>query len=168
LANVSIIELALRVIVAVVGFWLIGEFMTRVITHAARRAGISKAEIRFFREGISAVFILLTIVAVIHVSGLTSEFTALTLSGIVAIALTLALQTTLSNVISGILVLLDNTIRISDLIEYSGIKGEVVKIGLRNSWIKTGEGNLVIISNSQIASGPLINYTASGRLLKKL
>jgi len=168
LADASIMGLAVRVIVAVAGVWIIGEFLTRVITHAARRAGISKAEIRFFREGISAVFVLLAVVAVIHLSGLTSEFTALTLSGIVAVALSLALQTTLSNVISGILVLLDNTIRISDLIEYSGIKGQVVKIGLRNSWVKTGEGSLVIISNSQIANGPLINYTASERLLKKL
>jgi small-conductance mechanosensitive channel len=104
----------------------------------------------------------------IHLSGLTSEFTALTVSGIVAIALSLALQTTLTNVMSGILLLLDGSIRVSDSVEYSGVKGEVVKIGLRNAWIKTNEGNLVIIGNSQLASGPLTNYTASQQLLEKL
>jgi small-conductance mechanosensitive channel len=54
------------------------------------------------------------------------------------------------------------------LIEFNGTKGKVVKIGLRNIWVKTVEGNLVIISNSQIANGPLINYTVGERLLKKL
>jgi small conductance mechanosensitive channel len=168
LTNVSGIELIVRIIVAVAAFWLTCEFLTRVITSAARRAGVSHAELRFFKEGIRVIFMLLAIVAVIHLSGLTSEFTALTFSGIVAIALSLALQTTLSNTISGILLLLDNTLRINDSIEYGGIKGEVVKLGLRNSWIKTGDGKLVIIANSQIANGPLINYTAGERLVKKL
>jgi hypothetical protein len=49
-----------------------------------------------------------------------------------------------------------------------GIKGEVVKIGLRNSWLKTSAGSVVIISNSQIANGPLTNYSASERLLRGL
>jgi len=168
LAFVSVIELITRVIVAVAAFALISEFLIRAITSAARRAGVSPAELHFFREGIRATFIILAIVAVIHLSGLTSEFTALTLSGIVAVTLSLALQTTLSNMISGILLLLDNAIRINDSIEYGGIKGVLVKIGLRNSWVKTAEGNLIIISNSQIANGPLINHTASERLLKRL
>ena len=168
MAGPAVIELIIRIIVAVVAFYFTGEFFVRVITSAARRAGVSQAEVRFFKEGISVVFILLAAVAVIHLSGLTSEFTALTLSGIVAVVLSLALQTTLSNTISGILLLLDNTLRVNDSIEYSGIKGVVVKLGLRNSWVRTGEGNLVIISNSQIANGPLINHTAGERLAKKL
>jgi small-conductance mechanosensitive channel len=143
-------------------------FLTRAITSAAKRAGVPQAQLRFFRDVMRALFILLAVIAIIHLSGLTSEFTALTVSGIVAIALSLALQTTLTNVISGVLLLLDGSIHVSDSVEYSGVKGEVVKIGLRNTWIKTKKGNLVIISNSLLASGPLTNYTASQRLLKKL
>ena len=135
---------------------------------AAKRAGVSQAQVRIVTESLTFVVIVLAIIAVVHVSGLTSEFTTLTISGMIAIALSLAVQTTLSNVISGILLMLDNTLRINDLIEYGGIKGEVVKIGLRNSWLKTAAGSLVIISNSQIANGPLTNYSASERLLRKL
>lgn len=138
--NISLIELALRVMVTVVAFWLIGILLTRAITSAAKRAGVSQTDVRFFREGVRALFILLVILVTIQLTGLTSEFTTLTLSGIVAIALSLALQTTLTNVISGILLLLDGTIHVSDSIQYYGIKGEVVKIGLRNTWIKTVEG----------------------------
>ena len=115
-----------------------------------------------------AVFIVLAVIAIVNVSGLTSEFTVLTVSGIIAIALSLSLQTTLSNVISGILVIMEGSVRTNDLIEFSGVKGKVIKLGLRNVWVETSEGNLVIISNSQVATGPLINYTAKERLHAKL
>ena len=153
---------------AIAGFWLASQLLVGTVTAAARRAGVPQGQVRLIKEGIRSIFIVLAIIAVVHISGLTSEFTTLTISGIVAIALSLALQATLSNMIAGVLVLFDNTLRVNDLIGYSGIKGEVVKIGLRNTWVKTEEGNVAIISNSQIANGPLINYTAAERLLKKL
>ena len=164
-----LLELVVRAIGVVAVLWAIGEFLIRgIINPAARRAGVGHGEIRIFKDGIRFLVIVLSILAVIRVAGLTSDFTTLTASGIAAVALTLALQTTLTNVISGFLLLLDNTLRINDLVEINGTKGEVVKIGLRTSWVKTSEGNLVIISNSQIANGPITNYTAAERLLKKL
>lgn len=153
---------------AFAGFWVTSQLLIRVFTAAARRAGVTPGQVRLIKEGIASVFVVLAVIALVHISGLTSEFTTLTISGIAAIVLSLALQTTLSNMICGILLLLDNTLRVYDLIEYSGAKGEVVKIGLRNTWVKTAEGNVAIISNSQIANGPLINYTAAERLLKNL
>ena len=157
-----------QIVVAATAILLTGMFLTKAITSAAKRAGVPQSQVRFFRDVMRTIFVLLAAITVIHLSGLTSEFTTLTVSGIVAVALSLALQTTLTNVISGILLWVDGSVHVSDLVEYSGVKGEVVRIGLRNTWIKTKEGNLVIISNSQLASGPLTNYTASQRLLNKL
>jgi len=162
------IDLLVRDVLTIAIFWAVGQLVVHAVRAAAKRAGVSPAQIRIVTEALTFVVAVLAIVAVVHVSGVTSESTTLTISGIIAIALSLAVQTTLSNVISGILLLLDNTLRINDLIEYGGIKGEVVKIGLRNSWVKTASGSLVIISNSQIANGPLTNYTAAERLLRKL
>jgi small-conductance mechanosensitive channel len=168
LAEASLVGLLIRVAVTLAVFWLTSQLLIRVVAAAARRAGVTPGQVRLIEEGIASVFVVLAIIALVHLSGLTSEFTALTISGIAAIVLSLALQATLSNMISGILLLLDNTLRVNDLIEYSGAKGEVVKIGLRNTWVKTAEGNVVVISNSQLANGPLINYTAGERLLRKL
>ena len=168
MAEASLVGLLIRVAVTLAVFWLTSQLLIRVVAAAARRAGVTPGQVRLIEEGIASVFVVLAIIALVHLSGLTSEFTALTISGIAAIVLSLALQATLSNMISGILLLLDNTLRVNDLIEYSGAKGEVVKIGLRNTWVKTAEGNVVVISNSQLANGPLTNYTAGERLLKKL
>ena len=164
----AIVDLIIRVVVTVVAFWVTGQLVIHAVRVAAKRAGVSQAQVRIVTEALTLAVIVLAVVAIVHLTGLTSEFTTLTISGIIAIALSLAVQTTLSNVISGILLLLDNTLRMNDLIEYGGIKGEVVKIGLRNSWVKTENGSLVIISNSQIANGPLTNHSAAERLLRSL
>jgi small-conductance mechanosensitive channel len=168
LTSASLLDLAVQLVITAGAILLTGLLLSRVIITAAKKAGVPHTQLHFFRDAMRALFILLAIVAVIHVSGLTSQFTALTLSGIVAIALSLALQTTLTNVISGILLLLDGSIRVGDSVEFSAIKGVVVRIGLRNTWIKNNDGTVVIVSNSQLAGGPLKNYTGSQRLLEKL
>lgn len=90
------------------------------------------------------------------------------LSGIVGLAISLALQNTLTNIISGILILSDGVLRLHDSVEYSGVRGRVVKIGLRATWVKTDSGDIAIISNNYLANGPLVNFTARERLERKL
>ena len=82
--------------------------------------------------------------------------------------MSLALQTTLSNIISGILLFDDGALRLSDQVAYGGIDGKEVRIGLRNTWVKTDDGSIAVISNNNPAGGPLINQTAAEHLLKRL
>ncbi len=142
--------------------------MIRVITRAAKRAHASPTLIRTIREGLSILWIVAAATGVLSVTGIASQFSALTFSGLVGLAISLALQTTLSNMISGILLFNDGALRLNDAIEYSGIKGKVVKLALRNTWVRMDDGNLAIISNSSLSNGPLVNLTAGKRLEKKL
>jgi small-conductance mechanosensitive channel len=144
------------------------EALFRVISKLAKIAGLTDLQIRTFREGYTLVLIGVLAAAVISITGLSSEITTLTVSGIVGLAVSLALQTTLQNIIAGILMFNDKTLRIQDSIEFSGIKGTVARIGLRNAWIKRDhDGALVVVSNSNLAGGPLVNHSAEVRILKK-
>jgi len=164
----ALVWLIVRLSIGLFLLWVVNRLVVGIIAGAAKRAGLPQGELRLLKEVIWAIFIVLAVITVVNVSGLASAFTILTVSGIVAIVFSLALQTTLTNVISGFLVMLENTVRTNDLIEFGGIKGEVIKLGLRSTWVKTGDGDLAIISNSQIANGPFINYTARQRLQSKL
>ena len=62
----------------------------------------------------------------------------------------------------------DGVLRLNDSVEYSGVKGVVVKIGLRATWVKTDHGDIAIISNNYLVNGPLVNRTATQRLERKL
>ena len=110
----------------------------------------------------------LVAVWLVSVTGIGSMFSFLTLSGIAGLAVSLTLQNTLTNIISGILILSDGVLRLHDSVEYSGVKGRVVKIGLRATWVKTDSGDIAIISNNYLANGPLVNFTARERLERKL
>jgi len=152
----------------IAGSWLVAELLIRLITRGAKRAGASADLIRSVREALSILWIIFVAVGLVSVTGIGSIFSFLTLSGIAGLAISLALQNTLSNIISGILILSDGVLRLHDSVEYSGVKGRVVKIGLRATWVKTDSGDIAIISNNYLANGPLVNFTASERLERKL
>jgi len=81
--------------------------------------------------------------------------------GVGGLALSLAAQDTLSNVISGIMIMLDQPFRVGDRIEIQGLGtwGDVVDIGLRSTRIRTRDNRLVIIPNNSISTDQIVNYT---------
>ena len=163
----SIFALAIEAIVIATGAILIEETLSFVIRRAVKLAGASSTVIRDIRVSLRIIAIVVIISGILSITGLASEFSVLTVSGIGAIVVSLALQTTLTNVISGILLFTDGIIRLNDEIEYSGIRGKVVRVALRNTWIKKEDGTIAVVSNASLSSGPLINHTAVARLTKK-
>ena len=164
---VSILGLIIVAAVTIAVPILIEEFISSIIKRAAKGAGTSRTLVRDVVSVMRIIAILIAIAGILSLTGLASEFTALTISGIGALAVSLALQNALSNVISGILLLYDGVIHIDDTVEYGNVKGKVVRLALRNTWIKTDTGKIAVISNSLLSGGPLINHSATTRLSKK-
>ena len=123
----SLIQTIVISVVVILGFWFAAELVTRVVTRVTTRAGFSKSQVRSIRDGFRIIWVILAVAGIIRVTGLTSEFTTLTISGITGLAITLALQTTLQNMISGVLLFYYFNLRLHDIVEFSGIKGEVVR-----------------------------------------
>jgi len=164
----DIVYLIVEIAAIVVGSALFTEALIRGLSRLVRRAGAHAGLARSIREGFTLVWITLAGVGILSVIGIASQFSFLTISGIVGLAVSLALQNTLSNIISGVLLLSDGVLRLDDSIEYSGVGGVVVKIGLRATWLKTDRGDIAVISNNYLVNGPLINHTATQRLERKL
>jgi MscS family membrane protein len=81
--------------------------------------------------------------------------------GISSLAISLAAQDAISDIISGFLILADRPFRIGDGIEIQEINtwGDVVEIGLRTTRIRTRDNRMVIIPNSIIGTNQVINYS---------
>ncbi len=168
MADNSILIIVVQVALIAAASILIGQVLVRLVAHAAKRAGVAPNEVRQIRDAVNVIWIALAAVGILQVLGITSEFTTLTVSGVAGLAATLALQSTLQNIIAGLFMISDHTLRLNDRIEYGGIKGEVVRMGLRTAWVRDEGGSIVIVSNSSLGSGPLTNHTATKRLEKKL
>ena len=87
-------------------------------------------------------------------------------AGIVGIAIGFAAKDTLSNVIAGILLLIDRPFEVGDRIEVwsapanSATWGDVVDIGLRATKIRTTDNIVIIIPNNVIMTRDIVNYTS--------
>jgi MscS family membrane protein len=81
--------------------------------------------------------------------------------GVGGLAVSLAAQDTIANVISGIILLIDAPFRVGDRIEIQGLDtwGDVMKIGLRTTRIRTLDNRSVIVPNSSISNNQVVNYT---------
>ena len=87
-------------------------------------------------------------------------------AGVLGVAVGFAAKDTLSNLIAGILLIIDRPFEIGDRIEVWSVPtgsaswGDVIDIGLRATRIKTTDNIVVIIPNNEIMTRDIVNYTS--------
>lgn len=84
-------------------------------------------------------------------------------AGVVGLAIGLALQGTLNNTFSGVILSFLPELQIGDWVETNGYAGSVTEINLRNIVIKQSDNNYVVIPNSKIVEEPFKNFTRTAR-----
>lgn len=146
---------------------LISLMIIKALSNTAKRSQLPKGSIRDVQQSILLIWLALAVVWILQSLGFASLLSSLTLSGIIGLGVTLALQSTLSNLLIGIWLLRDNVLRLGDNIKILGEEGTVIKLSFRSTWLKTREGHIVIMSNSTLYNGPFTNTTAKERLSKK-
>lgn len=161
---------AVELAVGVAGIVIVGTVITRVVRSVAVKAGASKTVATSITQWMGVIILLGAVAVATTITGLSSQLTALTVSGIAGLAISLALQTTISNVIAGVLMQHDGVIRLGDDIQFGqgGVRGVVLKLSLRTTWLKTSEGVIIMVGNSNLSAGPILNYSAKARVEQKL
>ncbi len=81
------------------------------------------------------------------------------------------LQDITKNSLSGLTVLIERKLRVGDFIEFDDVTGYIEEISIRSTVIRTLDGSEVMIPNSQIAEGRIVNWSyrnSSGRVEAKV
>lgn len=143
---------------------VVGYLLARWAGDTARRRGWPPLRVRILRIVITVGWIAVVIADTAGTVGTFSFLSALTVSAVAGIAVTLALQTTLQNILSGFILIQQRFLHLGDQIQFSGIKGTVVSIGLVEVVLKTDAGALAMVSNANLLAGPMVNFTAAQRL----
>ncbi len=143
------------------------ELIIRVVCTVVRRGGASLSTLRAIREGIRILCVLVAALLVASYTGVANNLTILTLSGIAGLLISLALQPTLTNMISGYYLMRQGVIHVGDAITYGALKGTVLHIALRNTWILTDAGQVAVVGNTALFNGPLINTTQSAHFVEQ-
>lgn len=159
--TLSLSKLLPAVIILVVGF-LIAKILIKLFSRMLSHSRLEKSMHTFlnilFKVLIYAIVILLTAGSLgINTSSLVALLSVLTL------AISLAIQGTLSNVAGGVQVLSAQPFHVDDFVEIGAHLGTVKEIGPMYTTILTPDGKTVHIPNSVVASSVVINYTTLGR-----
>ncbi|MCZ6560602.1 MAG: mechanosensitive ion channel, partial [Gammaproteobacteria bacterium] len=84
----------------------------------------------------------------------------LAIIGAAGLAIGLALQSSLSNFSSGIMLILFRPFKAGDFVEAGGTLGTVEQINVFNTVMKTGDNREIIVPNAQIFGGTITNFSA--------
>jgi potassium-dependent mechanosensitive channel len=85
------------------------------------------------------------------------------LAGAFTVGIGFGLQNVINNFVSGLILLFERPIKVGDVIEAGGNVGEVSRIGIRASIIRTADGSEVIVPNGSLISSQVTNWTFSDR-----
>jgi len=158
----AILAILTQLVVAFAIFW-VGKKLAKVITHfvgkALDRAGAAPILNNFLRNFV--YYLLLTVVVITALGELGIKTTSLL--GIIAaagLAIGLALKDSLSNIASGVMIVIFRPFKIGDFIEVAGHAGTILEIRIFNTVLKSGDNKQIIIPNGEITSGSIINYSA--------
>lgn len=145
------------VVVLIVGLWII-----RVLVNATGKLmvkqGVEPSIVPFVKGILGAVLRVGLIISVIQMIGIeTTSFIAVL--GAAGLAIGMALSGTLQNFAGGVMLLLFKPYKVGDFIEAQGHTGTVHSIQIFNTVLKTPDNKTVILPNSPISTGPIVNFS---------
>lgn len=155
-------DFALRLIAALalyyVGRWVAG-IAVRLTQVALERAKVDVMLVRFAANVLHAIMMTMIVIGSLQLLGvdMTSMTAVLAAAGF---AIGLALQGSLSNFASGILLVVFKPFRVGDRVDAGSTSGQVEEIHLFTTILRTPDNARIIVPNGQITSSVITNYSA--------
>ncbi|MEO8605622.1 MAG: mechanosensitive ion channel domain-containing protein, partial [bacterium] len=165
--QVGALDLSLGRVVGVAGVGIVAWLVSRIVVFALEEdvyarldlpRGVPYALSSLTRYGILLVGFFLALGALgldlTHVTVLVSAF---------GLGIGFGLQQIINNFVSGLILLFERPIQIGDSIQLGALVGEVARIGIRSSTVRTFEGAEVIVPNASLLEEKVTNWTLSDR-----
>lgn len=152
------LRLLAAIAIFVVGRWLARRLSTG-LDRVMERAGVDATLGGFLRNIAYAIMLVLVIMTALTAIGIptTSMFAVL---GAAGLAVGLALKDSLSNIASGVMLIVLRPFRAGDHVVAAGQEGTVLEIRVFQTRLRAFDHRVVILPNSQITTAPIINYSA--------
>ena len=147
------------VLILVIGVLVIRVIM-RLITAALEKSHLEKAAHSLILSlARAAMYILLFLIAASQMGIDVSSIVAL--ASVLTLALSLALQNMVSNLIGGFVILYTHPFHSGDYVEIAGQGGTVKEISMTYTVLATPDNRIISIPNSAIAAAQVVNYSSA-------
>ena len=155
----------LAIIFKVVFIAVVGTLIIRIINRALKRilekSSLEKAAHTLIRTLVKTV--LYVLLALVLASSLGIDVTGIVaLASVASLAVSLALQNMLANVIGGFTLLYTHPFSSGDYVEIAGQSGTVKDVGIAYTRLITPDNKIISIPNNAVVSAEIVNYTVTG------
>lgn len=153
-------QLVPALLILVVGIWVI-KIVMRLLKNLLEKSKLEKAAHSLITSVAQVVmYILLALIVAsklgIDVSGI------IALASVLTLAVSLAVENALANVIGGFTLLYTQPFHSGDFVEVAGQSGTVKEIGLTYTKLATADNKMISIPNSAVTSAQIVNYSVTG------
>ena len=152
------LKLLSAIVIFVIGRW-IAKFIVSVLQRVFKRSKVDVTLSDFLGNIVYALLITVVILAALEQLGVETT-SALAILGPAGLAIGLALQSSLANFASGVMLILFRPFRVGDFIEAGGTSGTVESITMFSTIMRTGDNKEVTVPNAHIHKGTIVNFSA--------
>jgi small-conductance mechanosensitive channel len=162
----------INILLLILGVFLF--FVVKTILHVIRSSLDSKFGKNEETGGILPVFHTMTryafwviyIIVVLKFMDVSITSIAIIAGGL-SVGIGLGLQGFVTSFVNGIIILMNRTVRVGDVIQVDNMQARVLKIDLRNTIVQTYDNAIVSVPNSQILNNKFINWTLNNKLVRR-
>ncbi|MBN2721076.1 MAG: mechanosensitive ion channel [Proteobacteria bacterium] len=156
-ASTSGMSLITALLILILGIWaakIIKGITRRVLT----KRSVEPTLVKFGTNILYAVLALFVIIAALNRIGFQTT-SIIAVLGAAGLAVGLALQNSLANFASGVMILIFHPFRVGDFIEGAGVAGVVEELGIFVTELLTPDNQSIFVPNGSLTSGNITNYS---------
>ena len=160
--NTYVIPWGINIVLAAI-IYIVGRMVAKIIVGIVRRllnkANMDNILIDFVCSIVSTALLLFIIIAALNQLGVDTT-SLIALMGAAGLAVGLALQGSLQNFASGVMLIVFRPFKTGDFVEAGGVAGTVEKISIFSTMMRTGDNREIIVPNGSIYGGTITNFSA--------
>jgi len=157
--GISILDILKVILIIILGFMIAAFYKRKIIGLATQREKISLSSAKAISNAGYYILVLITLLVALKSIGLDLSNLGL-VAGALSIGIGFGLQTVVSNLAAGIILMFERTVRLGDYIEISDtIRGTVSDMKMRSTTVTTNDNIDVVIPNSSFIQNNVINWT---------
>lgn len=155
------LRIGIALAIGVLGVW-VAKLLSRALDRLLTRLSVDQILRDFLRNLSYAAGVIVAAVAALDALGVPTS-SLLAVLGAAGLAIGLALKDSLSNLASGVMLIVLRPFHAGDVVEIAGLEGTVESVRVFQTVLRTPDNRTVFLPNSLITTAPIINYTGRGQ-----
>jgi small conductance mechanosensitive channel len=150
-------DLVVAVLIMLVGWWLALR-VANLLDAALQRMDAEEILRSFLRNLVFAALMIVVVIAALQNIGVPTT-SLLAMLGAAGLAIGLALKDSLSNIASGIMLIVQRPFKAGDAVRVAAIEGVVEQVRIFTTRMRTYQNEMIVLPNSEITNKPIVNLS---------